>query len=104
MSHVLVVDDEPTICWSFRELLRDEGHEVTIASSAEEALTVAGSTPLDAIVLDVRLPGMDGISAMSKLKKASGSAPSHRHDRVRKSRDGRAGCRRRGVRLSDEAV
>ena len=75
MSHVLVVDDEPTICWSFRELLRDEGHEVTIASSAEEALTVAGSTPLDAIVLDVRLPGMDGISAMSKLKKASGSAP-----------------------------
>lgn len=75
MSHVLVVDDEPTICWSFRELLRDEGHEVTIASSAEEALTVAGATPPDAIVLDVRLPGMDGLSAMSKLKKASGSAP-----------------------------
>lgn len=75
MSHVLVVDDEPTICWTFRELLRDEGHEVTIASSAEEALTVAGATPPDAIVLDVRLPGMDGISAMSKLKKASGSAP-----------------------------
>lgn len=75
MSHVLVVDDEPTICWSFRELLRDEGHEVTIASSAEEALTAAGATPPDAIVLDVRLPGMDGLSAMAKLKKASGSAP-----------------------------
>jgi len=42
MSHVLVVDDEPAICWGFRELLRGEGHEVTIAASAEEALKVYG--------------------------------------------------------------
>jgi DNA-binding NtrC family response regulator len=75
MSHVLVVDDEPTICWSFRELLRDEGHDVTIASSAEEAITAASSNKPDAIVLDVRLPGMDGLSAMAKLNKASDSAP-----------------------------
>ncbi|MDA0590950.1 MAG: sigma-54 dependent transcriptional regulator [Planctomycetota bacterium] len=75
MSHVLVVDDEPAICWSLRELLRDDGHEVTIASSAEEAIAAAGSKRPDAIVLDVRLPGMDGLSAMAKLKKVSGSAP-----------------------------
>ena len=38
MSHILIVDDEPSICWGFRELLTDEGHDVTIASSAEEAV------------------------------------------------------------------
>lgn len=75
MSNVLVVDDEPAICWSIRELLRDEGHEVTIASSAEEAIAAAGSKKPDAIVLDVRLPGMDGLTAMEKLNRASGSAP-----------------------------
>ncbi|MGZ0168764.1 MAG: sigma-54-dependent transcriptional regulator, partial [Planctomycetales bacterium] len=75
MSHVLVVDDEPAICWGFRELLRGEGHEVTIASSAEEALKVAPKCQPDAIVLDVRLPGMDGLTALKQLKAKSGDAP-----------------------------
>jgi len=75
MSHVLVVDDESAICWSFRELLRDEGHEVTIASSAEEAIASAASQKPDAIVLDVRLPGTDGLSAMQELKVVSEAAP-----------------------------
>ena len=75
MSHVLVVDDEPAICWGFRELLRGEGHEVTIASSAEEALKVAPKCQPDAIVLDVRLPGMDGLTALRQLKSKTTDAP-----------------------------
>jgi DNA-binding NtrC family response regulator len=75
MSHVLVVDDEPAICWGFRELLRGEGHEVTIASSAEEALKVAPTCLPDTIVLDVRLPGMDGLSALKQLQAKSNDAP-----------------------------
>ena len=75
MSHVLVVDDEPAICWGFRELLRGEGHEVTIASSAEEALKVAPRCQPDTIVLDVRLPGMDGLSALKQLQAKSNDAP-----------------------------
>lgn len=75
MSHVLVVDDEPAICWGFRELLRGEGHDVTIASSAEEALQVAPQSPPDAIVLDVRLPGMDGLSAIKQLQAVTNEAP-----------------------------
>ena len=75
MSRILVVDDEPAIAWSLREILRDEGHEVTIASSAEEAVDSAAADKPDTIVLDVRLPGMDGLSAMSQLKKVSDSAP-----------------------------
>lgn len=75
MSHVLVVDDEPAICWGFRELLRGEGHDVTIASSAEEAVQAAGKCQPDTVILDVRLPGQDGLSAMSRLREITGDAP-----------------------------
>lgn len=64
MSHVLIVDDEPSICWGFRELLTDEGYDVSVASSAEEALDLAEQTVPDAVVLDVRLPGRDGLSTI----------------------------------------
>jgi len=75
MSHILVVDDEPAICWGFRELLRGDGHEVTIASSAEEALQVAPTCQPDTIILDVRLPGMDGLTALKQLRAKSDDAP-----------------------------
>jgi DNA-binding NtrC family response regulator len=75
MSHVLIVDDEPSICWGFRELLTDDGHDVSIASSAEEALDLVARRTPDAVVLDVRLPGRDGLSAMQDLKRHIGGAP-----------------------------
>lgn len=75
MSHVLVVDDEPSICWGFRELLTGEGHEVSIAPSAEEALDLAEQKTPDAVVLDVRLPGLDGLSVIPRLRDWIGDTP-----------------------------
>jgi DNA-binding NtrC family response regulator len=75
MSHVLIVDDEPSICWGFRELLTDGGHEVSIASSAEEALEITSETIPDAVILDVRLPGRDGLSAIKDLRQRIGDVP-----------------------------
>jgi DNA-binding NtrC family response regulator len=75
MSRILIVDDEASICWAFRESLADEGHEVDVASSAEEGLRIAASTPPDAVVLDVRLPGTDGLSAMTAFRDRIGLAP-----------------------------
>jgi two-component system nitrogen regulation response regulator GlnG len=75
MSHVLIVDDEPSICWGFRELLADEGYDVSVASSAEEALELADRAAPDAVVLDVRLPGRDGLSTIQDLRRRIGSAP-----------------------------
>jgi len=72
MGRVLVVDDEPSICWGFRELLSDEGHNVETASSAEEAFERAEAARPDAVVLDVRLPGMDGLSAIRHLRERIG--------------------------------
>ena len=43
MSHILIVDDEASICWAFRESLADLGHHVEVAATAEEGLRIAGS-------------------------------------------------------------
>ncbi|HEY3966861.1 MAG TPA: sigma-54 dependent transcriptional regulator [Planctomycetaceae bacterium] len=76
MSAVLIVDDEPAICWAFREALSDDGHAVRVVPSAEEALRVTGDgwRP-DVVVMDVRLPGMDGLSAIRELREKIGDAP-----------------------------
>jgi len=68
MSRVLVVDDEPAIGWSLRELLADEGHAVDVAANVAEALAAAARDRPDAILLDVRLPGRDGIDAIPDLR------------------------------------
>ncbi|WP_435018712.1 sigma-54-dependent transcriptional regulator [Tundrisphaera sp. TA3] len=75
MSRILVVDDEEGICWAFREFLGDEGHRVEAVASAEEALRIAGEFRPDAVMLDVRLPGMDGIAALPRLRDRAGGPP-----------------------------
>jgi two-component system nitrogen regulation response regulator GlnG len=75
MSRILIVDDEISICWAFREFLADEGHEVHIAASAEEGFEVADGGALDAVVLDIRLPGIDGLTALRGFRERVGPAP-----------------------------
>ncbi len=75
MSKLLVVDDEQTICWGLTELGESIGHEVTTASSAEQAFEIVEQDKPDVIVLDVRLPGMDGLAALEKFKIQIGDVP-----------------------------
>jgi len=72
-SVVLVVDDEPSICWAFERMLSADGHEVLTASSAEEGLQIARARQPNLVMLDVRLPKEDGISALPKFIEATGS-------------------------------
>jgi len=75
MSRILVVDDEPAIGWSLRELLTDEGHAVDVAANVTEALAAAARSRPDAILLDVRLPGRDGIEAIPDLRDTAAATP-----------------------------
>ena len=68
MAGILIVDDEPTICWGLAELAKHLGHASQTASSAEQAFQLARTFSADVILLDVRLPGIDGLAAMSQLK------------------------------------
>src|ERR1700678_3484402 len=75
MGRILIVDDEASICWAFRESLGDLGHDVEVAASAEEGLQIASANNLDVVVLDVRLPGMDGLTAMRSFRERLGQVP-----------------------------
>jgi two-component system nitrogen regulation response regulator GlnG len=72
---ILVVDDEPSICWGFDRMLRDDGYEVLTASSAEAGLKLAAQHPIALVLLDVRLPGEDGLTALPKFREVTGDAP-----------------------------
>ena len=68
MAHLLIVDDEESICWALRRLADEEGHSASVASSAEQAYERAAERECDLLMLDVRLPGADGLSAMARLQ------------------------------------
>jgi two-component system nitrogen regulation response regulator NtrX len=68
--HLLIVDDEPGIRESLASILRDEGYLVDAVGSAEEALERVASGELELILLDVWLPGMDGLEALSRIQSA----------------------------------
>ena len=71
---ILVVDDEEGILETLTGILEDEGHHVVTASSGEKAIeTFAGSSP-DIVLLDVWMPGMDGIETLKEIKKMKGDA------------------------------
>ena len=75
MSKILVVDDEPSICWGVSRLAESLGHQIESASSAEHGLSIASSYQPDLIVLDVRLPGVDGLSAMKHFRQLDEKTP-----------------------------
>jgi two-component system nitrogen regulation response regulator GlnG len=75
VSHILIVDDEPAICWALRECLTDEGYTVDTAGSAEQGLESAGLRPPDVVLLDVRLPGMDGLTALPEFHGGDSAVP-----------------------------
>jgi DNA-binding response OmpR family regulator len=60
---VLVVDDNATFLQAVVEELRKDGHELLAASTAEEALPLLKKQPVDCILMDLVLPGMDGVAA-----------------------------------------
>lgn len=75
MPKVLVVDDEQSICWGLSRLGKSLGHEVIVASSAEQALARAKESRPDVVILDVRLPGMDGLTAIERFQDQCGTVP-----------------------------
>ncbi len=69
MQHALIVDDEPAICRCFEALLAEHDCRTTSVATAEEAISIAAIDPVDLVILDVRLPSIDGLSAMKQFQR-----------------------------------
>ncbi len=68
LNKVLVVDDEEEMCNVLRKILEQDGYEVSTATSGSRALATMKQKPADLILLDIKMPGMDGIEMLRKLR------------------------------------
>jgi two-component system nitrogen regulation response regulator NtrX len=74
-SRILVIDDEAEIRRSVRMILEYEGYEVLEASSGPEGVTMAERESPDLVFLDIKMPGMDGLEALQRIKASNEILP-----------------------------
>lgn len=72
---ILIVEDEKDLASIVKQGLEEEGYVVDVAHDGEEGLYMAENFPVDAIILDVMMPIMDGITVLNKLRKKGNSTP-----------------------------
>jgi len=82
-ARILVVDDEENIRLLFKEELEEEGFEIDLASNGIEALDKLRGGHFDLVVLDIKMPGMDGIQALNEIKNANKKPAGHPLLRIR---------------------
>jgi two-component system, NtrC family, nitrogen regulation response regulator NtrX len=68
MHNILIVDDESTIRQSLQGVLEDEGYQISLAESGEQCLEILRKRAFDLALLDVWLPGMDGLETLEKIR------------------------------------
>src|ERR1700685_4009712 len=68
MAHILIVDDESGIRESLRGILEDEGYKTDVSPSGEDCLELLRKTSFDLILLDVWLPGIDGLEVLERIR------------------------------------
>ena len=74
-GNILVIDDEEIMREILEALLTREGYQVRLAANATEGLDLARTLPFDAAIVDMMMPGMDGISTLDELKKIDDDLP-----------------------------
>ena len=65
---ICIVDDEPAILNTLSSILEDEGYQVTIAKTGEEALNVIQREPPDVVLLNIWMPELDGLEVLKRVR------------------------------------
>jgi len=75
MKNILVVDDEENIRELYKEEFEEMGYAVTLVPDGVQALKVMDTAKFDLVTLDMRMPDMDGIEALRKMKEKDSTLP-----------------------------
>ena len=75
MAKILIVDDDSQLRNSFEKLMAAEGHDVRGASSGEAGIAAVRDELPDVVVMDVRMPGMDGLTAYQQMREIEPRLP-----------------------------
>ncbi|MEO2013293.1 MAG: response regulator [Fuerstiella sp.] len=73
-KRILIVDDEPNMLITLSDILQEEGYEVVVAASGEEAVKLCSSHDFEIVVLDVRMPGIDGVETFQQIRRLKDNA------------------------------
>ncbi len=74
-KRILVVDDEEGLRLLYKEELEDEGADVIVAASGPEALEKLDENEVDLVLLDIKMPGMDGVEVLRRVKEKHKDLP-----------------------------
>ena len=75
MAQILVVDDEPAVRRALERALRLDSYDVELAENGEQALDRLAEQPADAVILDVMMPGIDGLEVCRRMRAAGDKTP-----------------------------
>jgi len=70
-SRILVVDDDAAITATFENILAGEGYRVATATDGDQAIDLAARQPFDVVLLDLVMPGTDGLDALRRLREVA---------------------------------
>src|SRR2546421_12014082 len=73
-ASILVVDDDPDTCRNLSDILTDLGYRVDVAHDGPSALELVRERPYDVALLDLKMPGMDGVTLYREIRKLQASA------------------------------
>jgi len=101
---ILIIDDEASIRSSLRGILEDEGYAVTTAASGEDGLAELPKQSFGLVLLDIWLPGLDGLEVSAPDPDPRRPAPGRRHLRPWHGRNGRQSHQAGGLRFPGEPL
>ena len=74
MPHILIADDEDSLRWVLEKGLRQARYEVTSVKDGAAAIRAVEAQPFDLVFLDVRMPGVDGLAALARMRELRADA------------------------------